>query len=102
MKPVYRFLAAAGLAAALTLPSITGAAEQDDYAADARQSGGDPPVIPHKVRDDATGKECLVCHKAGIKGAPPTSHPERLNCTSCHVQGALIQDKKSATKGRKK
>jgi len=93
MTPFHRFLAAAGLVAALTFPAMTWAAEPDDYAADARQTGGDPPLIPHLVRDDATGKECLVCHKDGIKGAPQTSHPERLSCTQCHVAGEVKKKK---------
>ena len=60
-----------------------------DLAADALKSPSDPPVIPHAVKPDQDGEECNVCHRAGLKNAPPTSHPERLNCTSCHVQGEV-------------
>ncbi|QWV93224.1 nitrate reductase cytochrome c-type subunit [Geomonas oryzisoli] len=71
-----------------------------DLAADALQSPADPPVIPHAVKSDQDGEECNACHRDGLKGAPPTSHPERLNCTQCHVQGAK-QDGKKGKRGKK-
>ena len=71
-----------------------------DLAADALQSPENPPVIPHAVKPNLDGEECNVCHRDGLKGAPPTSHPERLNCTQCHVQGAQEGGKK-AKRGKK-
>lgn len=50
----------------------------------------EPPVVPHPISDRDTAKECLSCHKKGKKGAPVTKHPERKNCTQCHVAGADI------------
>lgn len=44
---------------------------------------GSPPVIPHQIQ---MRENCLACH-----GGPSTpkeirvSHPERVNCTQCHV-----------------
>jgi nitrate reductase cytochrome c-type subunit len=91
----------------LTLLSHVYAQEQPesdlaDLAADARQAPGDPPVIPHAVKPDQDGEACNICHRNGIKNAPVTSHPERLNCTSCHVQGEVKPAKKPAGKGKKK
>lgn len=73
-----------------------------DLAADAMNSPGNPPVIPHAVKPDQDGEACNTCHRTGLKKAPPTSHPERLNCTSCHVQGEVKKMKKTAPKGSKK
>jgi cytochrome c-type protein NapB len=44
---------------------------------------GAPPVIPHFV---AMRENCLACH-SGPAARPEirTSHPERANCTQCHV-----------------
>jgi cytochrome c-type protein NapB len=44
---------------------------------------GAPPVIPHPL---AMRENCLACH-AGPSARPEirTSHPERANCTQCHV-----------------
>jgi nitrate reductase cytochrome c-type subunit len=91
----------------LTLLSPVCAQEQPDSGladleADARQAPGDPPVIPHAVKPNQDGEACNVCHRNGTRNAPATSHPERLNCTSCHVQGEVKQAKKSAGKGKKK
>lgn len=75
--------------------------EEPDLAADAMKSQGNPPQIPHAVKQDQDGEACNTCHREGVKNAPPTSHPERLNCTSCHVQGEIKKAKKAA-KGKKK
>lgn len=101
MTPFLRLLTVAGLAAALALPAVALAAEPENYEADARQAGGIPPTIPHKVGDDAEGHFCNSCHKEGIKGAPQTSHPERLGCTQCHVPGE-VKAKKGAKKAKAK
>lgn len=73
-----------------------------NLAADAQQSQGNPPVIPHIVKPDQDGEGCNVCHRTGVKNTPPTSHPERLNCTSCHVQGEVKKEKKSTRSDKKK
>ena len=88
----------------LTLLSPVCAQEQPESepAADARQAPGDPPVIPHAVKPDQDGEACNICHRSGTKNAPATSHPERLNCTSCHVQGEVKPAKKPAGKGKKR
>ena len=75
---------------------------EPDLAADAMQSPDNPPAIPHAVKRDLDGEACNSCHRTGLKNAPPTSHPERLNCTSCHVQGEVKKEKKTVPKGRKK
>lgn len=75
---------------------------EPDFAADAMKSPGNPPAIPHAVKPDQDGETCNACHRTGLKNAPPTSHPERLNCTSCHVQGEVKKEKKTAPKGKKK
>ena len=79
-------LAAAGLAAVLALPLLGLAAEPNNYDADARYAENAPPVISHRIADDANGEACLACHKAGLNGAPLSPHPVRLNCTQCHVR----------------
>jgi nitrate reductase cytochrome c-type subunit len=81
--------------------AFAGESPELNLAADALQSPGNPPVIPHAVKPDQDGEACNVCHRTGLKKAPPTSHPERLNCTSCHVQGEVKKEKKSA-KGKRK
>lgn len=45
-----------------------------------------PQVIPHWVSDAASGDDCLKCHASGKGDAPATPHPERINCTQCHVR----------------
>jgi nitrate reductase cytochrome c-type subunit len=97
-----RYLAGAVLAAVLSLPALSLAEEPENYEADARTAGGNPPTIPHKVRDDATSQDCLACHKEGLKGASRTSHPERLECTECHVPGAVKEkNMQKKAKGKK-
>lgn len=75
---------------------------EPDLAADAMLSPGNPPAIPHTVKPNQDGDACNSCHRTGLKNAPPTSHPERLNCTSCHVQGEVKKENKKSRKGKQK
>ena len=75
---------------------------EPNLADDALQSPDNPPAIPHAVKPDQDGEACNACHRTGLKKAPLTSHPERLNCTSCHVQGEVKKEMKAAPKGKKK
>lgn len=68
---------------------------EPNLAADAVKAEKHPPVIPHAVQDDADGASCNGCHTGSFK-AP---HPDRLNCTQCHVPGEV---KKPVKKGSKK
>lgn len=68
---------------------------EPNLAADAAKTEKHPPIIPHNVQDDADGASCNTCHTGAFK-AP---HPDRLNCTQCHVPGDA---KKPAKKGTKK
>jgi cytochrome c-type protein NapB len=49
---------------------------------------GSPPPIPHllQMRDN-----CLACHggPAAVREVR-TTHPERVNCRQCHVEGAVL------------
>lgn len=101
MTPFFRLLTAAGLAAVLAFPVLGLADEPENLAADAKLAGGDPPTIPHSFPEDADGPYCNSCHKQGLKGASVTSHPERLGCTQCHVQGE-VKAKKGAKKAKAK
>jgi cytochrome c-type protein NapB len=64
----------------------------DEYYAN-RMYYGAPPFIPHPVADEQSmgGKDCLKCHGNGgyvpkYKAyAPPTPHPEKVNCKQCLV-----------------
>lgn len=101
MNRFSRFVISAAVAAALVLPVSVFATEQLNYEADARMVGNIPTPVPHKMSDDATSQSCLACHEKGLKGAPMTSHPERMGCTQCHVQGE-IKAKKAKSKGKGK
>lgn len=92
-----RCLAAAGLAAMLAFSTVALADGPENLEADARLGSGNPPTIPHRVADDATSESCKACHETGIKGAPITSHPDRMGCMQCHVQGKV---KKTVKKSR--
>ena len=83
-------------------PAFADEQPEPNLAADALRSPDKPPQIPHAVKPDQDGEACNACHRNGLKKAPPTSHPERLNCTSCHVQGAVKKAIKTAPKGKKK
>ncbi|GFO57117.1 hypothetical protein GMSM_41240 [Geomonas sp. Red276] len=63
-------------------------AAADNLDADARFAEGNPPVIPHRIQDDATAKECLGCHWPPGK-ATYTPHPLRTACTQCHVRSVV-------------
>jgi len=67
------------------------AAEPADFEAQARYAEGNPPVIPHKIVDNAKGESCLTCHLdlTGASKAPLCPHPVRITCTSCHVRTDL-------------
>ncbi len=104
MKLIVRpmLLLTAVVSLAFMAPAFADEQPEPNLAADALQSPGNPPVIPHAVKADQDGEACNACHRTGLKKAPPTSHPERLNCTSCHVQGEVKKEnmlKKS--KGKK-
>ena len=104
MKRIVRPLLLMTVVVSLAFMTTAFADEQPEpnLSADALQSPDNPPVIPHAVKPDQDGEACNVCHRTGLKKAPPTSHPERLNCTSCHVQGEVKKGKKADTKGKKK
>lgn len=81
--------------AALTLVApgvrVALAAQPADFEAQARYAEGNPPVIPHKIVDNAKGESCLTCHLdlSGASKAPLCPHPVRIACTSCHVRSDL-------------
>ncbi|NTW88182.1 MAG: hypothetical protein HGB26_03465 [Desulfobulbaceae bacterium] len=104
MKRIVRHLLLLTVIISMTFVTTAFADEQPepDLAADALKSPGNPPAIPHAVKPDQDGEACNICHRTGLKNAPPTSHPERLNCTSCHVQGEVKKEKKTTSKGKKK
>jgi len=104
MKSILRpvLLLTALISLTMALPAFAEEQPEPDLAADALQAPGDPPVIPHAVKPNQDGEACNVCHRVGVKNAPVTSHPERLNCTSCHVQGEVKPARKAAGKGKKK
>jgi len=85
----------------VALPVSARADESENLAVDAQHAEGAPPVIPHRISDDATGKDCLVCHKEGLNDAPQTPHPDRVNCTQCHVRSDLRDPKPPAKKSKK-
>jgi len=44
-----------------------------------------PPFLPHRV---FMRENCAVFHDdPGRKGVTQTTHPERLNCVQCHIEG---------------
>jgi cytochrome c-type protein NapB len=100
MNMLIRFLAAAVLAALMAFPSLCLAEEPGDNEAGARFSEHPPPVIPHPAGDDVNAEACLACHRAGLKGAPITPHPARLNCTQCHVPGGSGESLPAGNKGK--
>lgn len=100
LRPALLLSAVACLACAA--PAFAAGQPEPDLAADAQQAPDNPPPIPHAVKPDLDGEGCNSCHRSGLKKAPPTSHPERLNCTSCHVQGQVKKGKKAVGKGKQK
>lgn len=87
---------------AFVAPAFADEQPEPNLAADALRSPDNPPPIPHSVKPDQDGQACNACHRSGLKNAPPTDHPERLNCTQCHVQGEVKKSKKSTPKGKRK
>ncbi len=77
------------LTAVVALPPIACADEEVNFAADAKNAEDMPPMISHRIADNATGETCLACHRTGLNGAPTTPHPTRLNCTQCHIRSDL-------------
>ena len=75
------------------LPVSARGAEKTSSDKIAAETAGMPQVIPHPVSDSASGDICLKCHGPGKVDAPATSHPERKNCTQCHVRGATDAQK---------
>lgn len=100
MKRIVQLVTTLGVAATLALASPVFANEQPepDLAKDAAEAPGLPMTVPHAMKPGEDGEACNTCHRTGIKKAPPTSHPERLNCTQCHVQGTI----KKPAKGKPK
>lgn len=100
MKPFAKVVAVAVVACFLFAPLAAMAEEEVPTDKELSQTEGEPPVIPHKVSEKDTAKECLACHKKGRKGAPVTSHPERKSCTQCHIPVGGFSTSKSV-KGAK-
>lgn len=75
---------------------------EDDYEKDARYAEGTPPMVPHRIEENATGESCLVCHLKGQNGAPLTPHSVRLDCTGCHGQGEIKKDVEKKKHNKKK
>ncbi len=99
MKRAFRFLALAALLQFLMIPFPAFADEQVPTEQEIMQAEDEPPVIPHRVSESDTYKDCLKCHESGKKGAPMTSHAERKNCSQCHVAGEVKA--KAGKKGKK-
>nr|WP_183362094.1 hypothetical protein [Geomonas limicola]GFO69519.1 hypothetical protein GMLC_30980 [Geomonas limicola] len=89
MKNVLVALAALALIAPGASAAL--AAQPADFDAQAQFAEGNPPVIPHKIVDNAKGESCLTCHLdlSGASKAPLCPHPVRVYCTSCHVRSDL-------------
>ena len=101
MKMLLQLLAVVSLTAVMALPLAAFADEPENLEADAKYAENEPPVIPHRIADNATGEVCLACHRTGLKGAPITPHPVRVYCTQCHVRSDLGDPKQSDKKSRK-
>jgi nitrate reductase cytochrome c-type subunit len=101
MKRFLQLFAVCSLTAVLILPLSALAEEPENLEADAMSAENEPPVIPHRIADNANGSDCLVCHKSGLNGAPVTPHPLRVNCTQCHVRSDLGDPKQAQKKNRK-
>ena len=91
MKHITKFLVMAALLQFLLIPFSVFAGDQVPTEKEIMQAGNEPPLIPHPVSDAAAAVDCLKCHETGKNGAPVTSHPERKNCTQCHVAGDAKQ-----------
>ena len=51
---------------------------------------GAPPAIPHST---VWAENCQACHSSGLKDGLATSHPDRGNCTQCHVAIATMESR---------
>lgn len=102
MKPFAKLLVVSAAAFALYSPLAALAQEEVPTDKEVSQAESEPPVIPHRVLESDTAKECLVCHKSGKKGASVTPHPDRKACTQCHVPtaGFTTGKKVKGVKGR--
>ena len=100
MKKLLATIAALSLMPALGA-SLSVAAETSGFAADARFAEGNPPVIPHKILDNATGESCLSCHLTVGSKATLCPHPVRTYCTSCHLRSSLEAPAPAPAKGKK-
>ncbi len=89
MGHLCRILAVVALVVWPVVPVLALAEENVPTEQEIMESEGAPPLIPHRIADTDTAKDCLKCHETGKKGAPVTSHPERKACTQCHVQGEV-------------
>ena len=95
MSMYFRYMTAALLVVVLALPLAVAADDHpESYDDDAKYAEDAPPVIPHPVEDNASGEDCLACHKEGLNGAPLSPHAIRINCTQCHVRSDLSDPKK--------
>ena len=101
MRIVTRCCVVALFAVLLVIPVFVLASGPENYAKDAENAEGTPPMIPHRIKDTSDGTYCLGCHGTGKNGAPETPHPERVSCTGCHGLGE-IKDQKPQKKGTKK
>lgn len=99
MRHMGKILALAALLQLLSITAATAWGEDVPTAKEVMEAQGAPPLIPHRISNSDEGKACLACHEEGAHGAPPTSHPERLTCTQCHIQG---ETKKAQAAGMKK
>ena len=91
MKPLLLMCFLFFCSVSLAVPAL--ADEEEDYEKDARYAEGTPPMVPHRIEENATGESCLVCHLAGKNGAPLSPHSVRLDCTGCHGQGEIKEKK---------
>jgi len=99
MKYITKFCVMAALLQFLLIPFSAFAGDQVPTEKEIMQAGNEPPLIPHPVSDAATARDCLKCHETGKKGAPAVSHPERKNCTQCHIPAKVKA--KGGKKGKK-
>ena len=51
---------------------------------------GAPPSIPHST---VWANNCVDCHKSTMDRGPATAHPDRGNCTQCHVSLAIMDSR---------
>jgi len=51
---------------------------------------GAPPAIPHST---VWASNCKDCHSSDLRKGLATSHPDRGNCTQCHVSIATMESR---------